>query len=320
MATVISLTAARMLAIEDSSVVSGLVDANGNLILSTHGGNTISAGHVVGPQGAAAPVIPDASTTEKGYVELSTSAEAFAGIDGTRATTPLSLGTGLINVLPLRLRSSNSQVATYNPDLAIDSGFYSAVTWGGSLSTYGVGTLQVVYHSTSGITQTFVTVETIPRMYVRTKRTTSIWTDWQKVAMQSQEVATAGAITYDAGWRASTNVNRKALVLTKDVFGNIFLDGVFEVSTAWTDWAQYIQFFIGSLPAGWIPLKDISIVIGVNVPAALTAVCKFVIRGQNTTSDYSGVPGKILWQSFSAASFASNSLIHFYVPNLMWSV
>lgn len=51
MATVTGLTAARMLDIEAKSVVSGLVDVNGNLLLSTRGGEEIDAGHVVGPQG-----------------------------------------------------------------------------------------------------------------------------------------------------------------------------------------------------------------------------------------------------------------------------
>lgn len=51
MAEVTGLTADRMIQIEDASVVSGLVDANGDLILSTHGGSTSNAGHVVGPQG-----------------------------------------------------------------------------------------------------------------------------------------------------------------------------------------------------------------------------------------------------------------------------
>jgi hypothetical protein len=51
MATITGLTADRMKAIEDASVVDGSVDANGELILTTHGGSTIDAGHVVGPQG-----------------------------------------------------------------------------------------------------------------------------------------------------------------------------------------------------------------------------------------------------------------------------
>lgn len=48
MGTVTGLTAARMLAIEDASVVSGTVDGTDHLILETHGGTMIDAGSVLG--------------------------------------------------------------------------------------------------------------------------------------------------------------------------------------------------------------------------------------------------------------------------------
>ena len=46
MATVTGLTAARMLVIEAGSVVSGIVNVEGRLILTTHGGIEIDAGNV----------------------------------------------------------------------------------------------------------------------------------------------------------------------------------------------------------------------------------------------------------------------------------
>lgn len=49
MATVTGLTAERMLAIEAASIVDGLVDSNGHLILTTFGGALIDAGLVKGP-------------------------------------------------------------------------------------------------------------------------------------------------------------------------------------------------------------------------------------------------------------------------------
>lgn len=51
MATITVLTAARMLAIEAKSVVSGLVDAAGHLILTKYDGSTVDAGYVKGPAG-----------------------------------------------------------------------------------------------------------------------------------------------------------------------------------------------------------------------------------------------------------------------------
>lgn len=51
MATVDGLKKARMLAIEAASIVSGLVDGAGQLILTTQGGTPINAGNVRGPTG-----------------------------------------------------------------------------------------------------------------------------------------------------------------------------------------------------------------------------------------------------------------------------
>lgn len=51
MGTVTALTAARMIAIEASSVVSGVISGN-NLILTKHDGSTIDAGNVRGPTGS----------------------------------------------------------------------------------------------------------------------------------------------------------------------------------------------------------------------------------------------------------------------------
>lgn len=55
MATVTGFTSARMLEIEDASIVDGQIDVNGNLILVKHDGTTINAGPVQGPQGIQGP-------------------------------------------------------------------------------------------------------------------------------------------------------------------------------------------------------------------------------------------------------------------------
>lgn len=57
MATITGLTAARMLEIEDASVVDGEV-VSGDLILTKHDGTTINAGPVLGPSGPAGPAGP----------------------------------------------------------------------------------------------------------------------------------------------------------------------------------------------------------------------------------------------------------------------
>lgn len=83
MASVTGLTKERMEAIEDASVVSGEI-VDGNLILTTFGGDEIDAGPVLGS-------VPDATDTVKGIVELATTSEASTGTDTTRAVTPAGL-------------------------------------------------------------------------------------------------------------------------------------------------------------------------------------------------------------------------------------
>lgn len=90
MATVTGFTAERMLEIENETVVSGLVDVNGDLLLYTREGTEINAGHVKGDPGDDATV-PDASETVKGKAEIATSAEVITGTDNTRMVTPAGL-------------------------------------------------------------------------------------------------------------------------------------------------------------------------------------------------------------------------------------
>lgn len=81
MATVQSMTLARLLALEADTVIGGHIDVAGDLILEQHDGSTINAGSSI-------PTVPDASTTVKGKVELATDAEVVTGTDTVRAATP----------------------------------------------------------------------------------------------------------------------------------------------------------------------------------------------------------------------------------------
>lgn len=92
MATVTGFTADRMLEIENETVVSGLVDVNGDLLLYTREGTEINAGYVKGDPGDDATV-PDASETVKGKAEIATSAEVITGTDNTRMVSPAGLAT-----------------------------------------------------------------------------------------------------------------------------------------------------------------------------------------------------------------------------------
>jgi hypothetical protein len=80
MATITGYTAARMQAIEDGTVTTGLYDASGHLILTKHDGTQIDVGRTTA-----------ATTAQSGIVELATNAETQAGTDATRAITPAGL-------------------------------------------------------------------------------------------------------------------------------------------------------------------------------------------------------------------------------------
>lgn len=109
MATVTGLTAARMLEIEDASIISGEINGSGHLILTTHGGDEIDAGYVIDS-------VPDASETVKGIVELATQAEAAAGSSADRAVTPASLAP-IFSGLDSRLDAHDGNVASLDSRL-----------------------------------------------------------------------------------------------------------------------------------------------------------------------------------------------------------
>lgn len=111
MATVTGMTAARMLGIENASVVDGNVVGN-NLILVTHGGTNIDAGNVrgpIGPSGAAHIICtsttrPSLSPAEEGKSIYETDTDLIRVWSGTRwklqekiictsTTRPAGLGT-----------------------------------------------------------------------------------------------------------------------------------------------------------------------------------------------------------------------------------
>lgn len=79
MATITGLTAEKTLELEGETVVSGLIDTNGHLILYTRAGSSIDAGKVKGDM-ATNPGHPGAYTSALTYTRVAT-------IDGIRATT-----------------------------------------------------------------------------------------------------------------------------------------------------------------------------------------------------------------------------------------
>jgi hypothetical protein len=99
MATITGYTAARMQAIEDGTVTTGLYDASGHLILTKHDGTQIDVGRTTA-----------ATTAQSGIVELATNAETQAGTDATRAITPAGLAS--LSGYRVQIVSGVSEAAT----------------------------------------------------------------------------------------------------------------------------------------------------------------------------------------------------------------
>ncbi len=93
MATVQSMTLARLETLEADTVIGGHIDISGHLILEQHDGSTIDAG-------SALPALPTASDTVAGIVELATDAEAITGTDTSRAITPANLSAAVASLVP----------------------------------------------------------------------------------------------------------------------------------------------------------------------------------------------------------------------------
>lgn len=93
MATVTGMTADAINTQLDLAVVGGEFDVSGDLILTTRDLTEINAG-------SPSFVVPDASATVKGIVELATTAETSTGTDATRAVTPEGLAASISTLVP----------------------------------------------------------------------------------------------------------------------------------------------------------------------------------------------------------------------------
>lgn len=178
MAQVTGLTAERMLAIEAGSVVSGLVRADGHLILTHHDGSQTDAGY-------AWSSLPASDTTQKGVLELATTAEAQAGTSGSLAVPPSALGAGLANVLPSRLKTVNNLGSGKDPNSLTDTGWYSGYSWIGALAGYGIGALMVIQYSPDWITQVFFPIDASNRQLVRSRYSGTTWSPWSEYATKA---------------------------------------------------------------------------------------------------------------------------------------
>lgn len=195
MATVTGMTAAAMEAIQNATVVSGVIDPDGHLTLTQFDGTVLDAGY-----------FPPADTSTSGFVELATLGETNALTDGTRAVTPASLATlaGRITALevsPLSILTQNGlneaalltsypvgsslMILTTSSGWSINSGFGSVVTNRYSSGTRG----QQTFYSSAGGTS-------LPQMWLRAYDASNGgggWTAW--VLVPTVATLTASSFT-----------------------------------------------------------------------------------------------------------------------------
>jgi hypothetical protein len=101
------MTSDAITALVATLVQTGAIDAEGNLTLTTQGGQIINLGSVLSS-------VPSASTTVAGIIELATTAEITAGTDNTTAVTPEGLAgvTGPMQTSLNGKQASNANLTT----------------------------------------------------------------------------------------------------------------------------------------------------------------------------------------------------------------
>lgn len=214
MATVTVVNAERTLEIEATSIVSGEVNEAGHLILTRHDGTPIDVGAVSGMQldegttyskvdaftyvGDTDPgAVPDgsvwldttdvagpfASETQKGLIEIASTAEAVAGVDTQRALTPASYSAipgSKVEILPENANTEGALPGAYpsGPSLmvlttgsgwSVNTGFGSALT----LNTSTDRTVQIFFSNPGGTG--------VPRTWIRQYHPSNNgggWTAW----------------------------------------------------------------------------------------------------------------------------------------------
>lgn len=117
MATVTGFTAARMLAIEAASVVGGVINGSGHLILTKHDASTIDTGSVIGPTGAPGVSQAQLDTFMNDHLPIGSSVE-YLGTTSPSTKWLLATGQTIVNgqtlyaafwaIIPASMKSGSS--------------------------------------------------------------------------------------------------------------------------------------------------------------------------------------------------------------------
>jgi lysophospholipase L1-like esterase len=190
LATVTGVTAAKVLAIEAQSVVSGALDGSGNLSLTTHDGTIVPVGVVQLP-------VPDATTSTKGKVQLATNTEATTGTDTAKAVTSAGVAAAITAGVAAAVPSATTSVQG-KVELAT-----TAETQTGTDTTRAV--------TPAGLAGTVATTSQKGVIQLATNTEVTTGTDTAKAATSA---GVAAAITASATPSASTSTAGKVQLAT----------------------------------------------------------------------------------------------------------
>lgn len=155
MATITSLTAARMLAIEAASIVDGDVVGD-DLILTRHDGSQINAGDIRGPQGVAGPTGTDLTVvSERTVLEVGVANQIRAGrqLSATDFTNlGLAAPAGLWNLSNTNDSSGNGRNLTNKGSVAFSTGINGAAS---TSARFGFSATQALYVNDVGAADPF---------------------------------------------------------------------------------------------------------------------------------------------------------------------
>lgn len=249
MAVVTGLTASRMIAIENATVVSGAIDEFGHLILTRFDGSTVDAG-----------IYPNASALVSGMVELATQAEVEALTDAGRVITPAALAS-TVGALNTSIGVTNSNVSALDTRLDVLEALPLELTPASFVQTtiftsYPLGHSRLYYTSVNSTAWDFTgkagevltfrsgsdfasqqwtkhqggtAAGAETEVWVRTANTANGWSRWRKLCHDAllpdpQVEKNAAAATVSASaWADVTGVATITLTLVKDAIVQIGL-------------------------------------------------------------------------------------------------
>jgi hypothetical protein len=249
MATVTGLTAAKMLEIANASIVSGLVNGAGSLILSTRGGTQVDAGQVIDPTIPGTvqqyfrgdrtwQILDKAAVGLENVTNVSLSnVNNTSDLDKPVSTAQLAadnkLAKGLVykDLVPTTSGSVVSAVVNNIPTFTFKANRNYRLVW--DFSYYATGNADSLFYCSIGRAAVGALASSLSGITVIDGRTRAVNTDpW---SLQSTQYTGAISVLYNPG---AADVTTQIKFLAQRVLGD---DGIIIVGNS-NERAQYLIF------------------------------------------------------------------------------